>query len=106
MKCTRHRCQAAPPRVSPMACLRPTWASLMTSFTFGEPAFHQTAKKGLPEGRLLARTHVQAEDLPFPVTPDPDGHDQGHTHDPAVPHGPSGKSHRATCSVWGVRWAG
>src|SRR5690606_11127273 len=33
MKCTRHRCQAAPCSTSAMACLRPSWASEITRRT-------------------------------------------------------------------------
>ena len=67
-----------------MACLRPWWASLTTSWTPAEAAGDQPPQEGQPEGAVLAGAHVQPQHLPLARRRHPDGDDHGHRDHPAV----------------------
>jgi hypothetical protein len=63
----RHRCQAAPGKVAPIASVRPRWASTGYHGHASQTAGSQVAEKAQPTGAILADGDVQAQDLPVPL---------------------------------------
>ena len=86
MKCTRHRCQAAPSSTEAIAAFRPVWASLMTSCTPPRPRAFSDAQERGPERPVLGVADVEPEHLTAPVGGDAGGdhHRLGH-HPPVHP---------------------
>ena len=72
------------------------WASLITSCTPRQPARHQPAQEGLPEGAVLARPDVQPQHLALAASPSrPIAMHHRHRHAPARAGGPSRRWRRA-----------
>jgi hypothetical protein len=83
-KWTRQRCQLAPAMTAPMACLRPVWASEMTSLHPGQPSGLERAQERGPERAVLAVADVQAQHLAAAVGGHPGGDHHRAADDPAV----------------------
>ena len=72
MKCTRHRCQAAPSITAPIAFLRPRWCVGDHQPHAGQAAGAQRPEERGPERSVLAvadRRHPSTSRSPFALTP-------------------------------------
>ena len=86
MKCTRHRCQAAPMNTEAIAAFRPVWASVMTSCTPARPRAFRRAQERGPERPVLGVADVEPEHLPAAVGGHPGGdHHRLRDHPPVHP---------------------
>ena len=63
MKCTRQRCHPAPTITAPIAPLRPSWASEITSLTPPRPRARSERRKAVQKAPVLGVADGQPEHL-------------------------------------------
>ena len=86
MKCTRHRCQAAPISTEPIAAFRPVWASEMTSCTPPSPRAFRPRRNAVQNAPSSLSPTSKPEDLTAAVGGDTGGdHHRLGDHPPVDP---------------------